>query len=74
MLVPIRMGTNQAASMRTQTYFRLSLDFAENKKPTETSVSEFCYKLVNLSLEEHKNNKIILFPVHELFRWQNSPK
>ena len=32
------------------------------RKPTETSVTEFCYKSVNLSLEELKNIKIILFP------------
>ena len=31
------------------------------EKPTETSVTEFCYKSVNLSLEELKNIKIILF-------------
>ena len=30
-------------------------------KPTETSVNEFCYKSINLSLEELKNIKIILF-------------
>ena len=35
------------------------------RKPTETSVSEFCYKNVNLSLEELKNIKIILFPIQE---------
>ena len=29
-------------------------------KPTETSVTEFCYKSVNLSLEELKNVTIIL--------------
>ena len=33
------------------------------QKPTETSVTEFCYKSVNLSLEELKNIKIILFSV-----------
>ena len=27
------------------------------RKPTETSVTEFCYKSVNLSLEEFKNIK-----------------
>ena len=32
------------------------------RKPTETSVTEFCYKSVNLSLEELKNIKILLFP------------
>jgi len=31
------------------------------RKPTETSVTEFCYKRVNLSLEELKNIKRILF-------------
>ena len=31
------------------------------RKPTETSVTEFCYKSVNLSLEELKNIKVILF-------------
>ena len=31
------------------------------RKPTETSVTEFCYKSVNLSLEELKNIKIVLF-------------
>ena len=41
------------------------------RKPTETSVSEFCYKSVNLFFEKLINIKIILFPVHELFRWQN---
>jgi len=38
------------------------------RKPTETSVTEFGYKNVNLSLQELKNIKIILFPRHELFR------
>ena len=41
------------------------------RKPTETSVTEFCYKSVNLFFEKLINIKIILFPVHELFRWQN---
>ena len=31
------------------------------RKPTETSVTEFCYKSVNLSLEELKNIEIIVF-------------
>ena len=35
------------------------------RKPTETSVTEFCYKSVNFSLEELKNIKIILFPIQE---------
>ena len=38
------------------------------QKPTEISVTEFCYKSVNLSLEELKKIKIILFLIHELFR------
>ena len=35
------------------------------RKPTETSVTEFCYKSVNLSLEELKHIKIILFLIQE---------
>ena len=35
------------------------------RKPTETSVTEFCYKSVNLSLEELKNINIILFLIQE---------
>ena len=31
------------------------------RKPAETSVTEFCYKSVNLSLEELKNLTIILY-------------
>ena len=38
------------------------------RKPTEQSVTEFCYESVNLSLEELKNIKIILFLIHELLR------
>ena len=38
------------------------------RKPTETSVTEFCYKSVNLSLEELKNIKIVLFPIQEPFK------
>ena len=37
------------------------------RKPTETSVAEFCYKSVNLSLEELKNIKRILSPIQEPF-------
>ena len=40
-------------------------------KPTETSVTGFCYKSVNLALEVLKNIKIILFLIHELFRQPN---
>ena len=35
------------------------------RKPTETSVTEFCYKSVNLSLEELKNIKIVLFQIQQ---------
>ena len=35
------------------------------RKPTETSVTQFCYKSVKLSLEELKNIKIILFLIQE---------
>ena len=35
------------------------------RKPTETSVTEICYKSVNLSLEELKNIKMILFLIQE---------
>ena len=35
------------------------------RKPTETSVTEFFYKSVNLSLEELKDIKIILLPIQE---------
>ena len=38
-----------------------------DRKPTETSVTEFCYKSVNFPLVEFKNIKIILFLIHELF-------
>ena len=38
------------------------------RKTTETSVTEFCYKSVNWSLEELDDIKIILFLIHELFR------
>ena len=44
------------------------------RKPTETSVTEFCYKRVNLLLEELINIKVIPFLIHEVFRKQNSPK
>ena len=35
------------------------------RKPTKIYVTEFCYKSVNLSLEELKNIKIILFLIQE---------
>ena len=37
-------------------------------KPTEAFVTEFSYKSMNLSLEELKNMKMILFIIYELFR------
>ena len=57
-MVPIRMGTN----------------LAETSIPAETSVTEFCYKRVNLFPEELINVNVKLFLIHELFRWQNPPK
>ena len=42
------------------------------RKPTETSVTEFCYKSVNLLLEELINIKVTLFRILEPFRQQNS--
>ena len=36
-------------------------------KPTETSVTEFCYKSENLLLEKLINIKVILFLILELF-------
>ena len=44
------------------------------RKPTETSVTEFCWKSFNLSLEGLKNIKIVLFLVQELLRQPNSLK
>ena len=38
------------------------------RKPTETSVTEFCYKSVNLFFEELIHIKELLFLIHELFR------
>ena len=39
------------------------------RKPTKTSVTEFCYKKsVNLFLEELINIKVILFLIHEPLR------
>ena len=43
------------------------------RKPTETSVTEFCYESVNLSLEELKNIKIILFLVQEAVQMAKFP-
>ena len=38
------------------------------RKPTETSITKFFYKSVNLLLEDLINTKVILFLIHELFR------
>ena len=38
------------------------------RKPTKTSITEFCYRSVNLFLEERRNIKVILSVIHELFR------
>ena len=38
------------------------------RKPTETSITEFCYKSVNLFFEKLITIKVILFLMHELFR------
>ena len=38
------------------------------QKPTETSVTEFCYKSVNLFFEKLINIKAILLLIHKLFR------
>ena len=38
------------------------------RKPTVKSVTEFCYKSVNLFFENLMNMKEILFLIHELFR------
>ena len=38
------------------------------RKPMETTVTEFCYKSVNLFFEVLINIKVILFLIHELFR------
>ena len=53
MLVPIWMGTGTNMASENQ-----------QKK----AVTKFCYKWVNLSLEELRNIKIILFLMQELFR------
>ena len=44
------------------------------RKPTHTSVTEFCYKSVNLFFEELIYIKVILFLIRELFRQENSLK
>ena len=51
-LVPIQMPCTNMAARNQQ----------------EISVTEFSLKSVNASLEELKNIKLTLFPMHELFR------
>ena len=43
---------------------RMSINGGQN--PTETSVTEFCYKSVNLFFKELINIKVILCLIHEL--------
>ena len=43
-------------------------NMAAGNQPKDLSVTEVLYKSVNLSLEELKNIKIILFVIHQLFR------
>ena len=43
------------------------------RKPTETSVTEVCYKSVNFSLEELKNIKMLLFLIQEPVQIAKSP-
>ena len=38
------------------------------RKPTETSVIEFCHKSENLFFEKLINIKVILFLTHDVFR------
>ena len=40
----------------------------DGRKPTETSLTEFFYKRVNLSLEELINIKVTLSLIHLLFK------
>ena len=44
-----------------------SSGWAPTWKPTETSVTEFCYESVNLLLEELINIKVMFFLILELF-------
>ena len=44
----------------------MSSDMAD-VKPTETSVTDFCYRSVNLLIEKLVNITVILFLIHDLF-------
>ena len=46
----------------------MSSNMHGGRKPTETFVTEFCYKSVNLFFEKLISIKVILFLIHELFR------
>ena len=53
---------------------QISTNLAETSIPAETSVTEFCYKRVNLFLEELINVNVKLFLIHELFRMAKFPE
>ena len=48
---------------------RMSSNQADGNQ--DSSGTEFCYRSVDLFFEELINIKVILFLIHELFRWQN---
>ena len=50
------------------TSIRMGTNMADGNHATETSVTEFFYKSLNLFFEELINIKVILFLIHELFR------
>ena len=47
---------------------KICIETPGGRKPTETSVTEFCYKSMNLFCEKLINIKVILFVIHEQFR------
>ena len=47
---------------------RMSTNMHGGRKPTGTSVTEFCYKSVNLFFEKLINIKVILLLIHKLSR------
>ena len=47
---------------------RMSSNMADRNQQKHLSVTEFCYKSVNLLLEELVNIKVILFLILEVFR------
>ena len=47
---------------------RISSNMADGNQQKHLSITEFCYKSVNLPLEEPINIKVILFLILELFR------